>query len=120
MNGQAARTADYSRRWFETAKFRPNACVGRPRGDVCDEFPFWSTNQAVDLTGMVASLKPVPAAEAVPQRDDINQFYRERKVKDTDRFIVLPVKPWVEANAPSFGFRVTPTGASVCMAPAKP
>lgn len=120
VNGRAARSAGHGRRWFETAKFKPNACVGRPRGDVCDEFPFWRTNQAVDLTGIVASLKSVPAAEAVPQRDDINQFYRECKVKDTDRFIVLPVKPWVEANAPSFGFRVTPTGASVCMAPAKP
>lgn len=113
--GQAAKNAGFSRDWYNTL-FKPNDCDHRA-GKTCDEFPFWTTNQAVNLSGMVASLKPVPGAETNPQRDDVGGFYSKCRVDDTHRFIVLPVKPWVEAGGPSFGFRVTKSGASLCMAP---
>ncbi len=118
QGGQAAQSKGYRRNWFDTdVRFQPNSCQGRQRGKTCDEFPFWSTNQAVDLSGLVADLKPVPNTESLPQGSDISAFYSKCKVKDTDRFIVLPIKPWVEANGPSFGFHVSPGGASMCMTP---
>ena len=117
INGQAARNAGFRRNWFDTAQFQPNACTGRPAGLTCDEYPFWSTNQAVNLSGQVASLKPVSNAESLPQANDLSGFYRKCRVSNNQRFIVLPVKPWVEAGGPSFAFRVSPSGASVCMAP---
>jgi hypothetical protein len=118
VRGQAARNAGFSRGWFDTRAFKPNDCDPRPLGrPVCDEFPFWSTNQAVNLSGTIASLKPVPLSEAAPQGNDIAQFYRQCKVKNSDRFIVLPLKPWVAANGPSFGFKVTPGGTSLCLVP---
>nr|WP_230859990.1 fibronectin type III domain-containing protein [Actinoplanes aureus] len=121
VNGQKARDAGYNRNWFDTdVKFQPNICNTRPRGQVCDEFPFWTTNQAVDLSGMVASLKPVPGAESLPQATDIIGFHNKCRVDDNEHFIVLPLKPWVQANGPSFGFRVSAGGASVCMSPAQP
>ncbi|MHB9757219.1 fibronectin type III domain-containing protein [Streptomyces sp. BYX5S] len=119
QGGQAARTAGFSRGWFDTAQFQPNNCTGRV-AKVCDEFPFWTTTQAVNLSGPTASMKPVPLAEAGPQGSDISGFYRKCKVKDAEKFIVLPVKSWVQAGAPSFGFRVNGSGANLCMAPAKP
>ena len=75
---------------------------------------------AVDLSGELASLKVVPTTEQLPQAQDVGNFYSKCKVKDTDHFIVLPVKPWVEAKGPSFGFRVTPGGTSLCDPPNKP
>jgi hypothetical protein len=117
IRGQAARSAGFRRGWFDTAPFQINACTGRPLGDVCDEFPFWSTDQAVNLSGMVASLKPVPRSESLPQARDISGFYRKCRVTSAQRFIVLPVKPWVDAGGPSFAFRVSKSGASLCMAP---
>jgi hypothetical protein len=86
----------------------------------CDEFPFWSTNQAVNLSGMVADLKPVPNSESLPKANDLCAFYGKCQVANNERFIVLPVEPWIAADGPSFGFRVTDDGASLCMAPAKP
>ncbi|MGW1024212.1 fibronectin type III domain-containing protein [Streptomyces sp. NPDC002577] len=119
QGGQAARNAGYSRGWFDTAQFQPNACTGRV-AKVCDEFPFWTTDQAVNLSGPTASMKPVPLAEAGPQGSDISGFYRKCKVKDTEKFIVLPLKSWVQAGAPSFGFRVNGSGANLCMKPERP
>jgi hypothetical protein len=117
VGGQAARSAGFRRNWFDTAAFQPNDCSGRASGVVCDEFPFWSTNQAVNLSGMLASLKPVPLSEALPQARDLSGLYRKCRVSNTQPFIVLPLKPWVEAGGPSFAFRVSKSGASVCMAP---
>jgi hypothetical protein len=118
VGGQAAKNAGFNRRWFKTdARFQPNDCTIRRGGQTCDEFPFWSTNQAVNLSGMVASLQLVPTSESLPQANDVGGFYRKCRVSDTKRFIVLPVKPWVEAGGPSFGFRVSKSGASLCMAP---
>jgi hypothetical protein len=107
---------NYSRHWYDTAKFKPNVCENRG-GKVCDEFPFFTTNQAVDLSGTVADLKPVPGEEGPIQGTDTSGFYSQCSVNDGDHFIVLPVKPWVDAGGPSFGFRVNQGGASLCMPP---
>ncbi|MGW0632747.1 NucA/NucB deoxyribonuclease domain-containing protein [Streptomyces sp. NPDC002758] len=120
VGGQAARNAGYQRNWFYTnPKFAGNACLPRVigSGKTCDEFPFWSTDQAVDLSGLTASLKLVPTTESLPQAQDISSFHSKCKVQDNERFIVLPIKPWVDAGAPSFGFRVNGGGASLCMEP---
>ncbi len=115
--GQAATTAGYDRNWYDkNPKFQPNVCNGRV-AKTCDEFPFWATDQAVDLSGLTASLKPVPNSESMPQANDLSAFYGKCKVKDTDKFIVLPIKPWVEAKGPSFGFRINPGGTDLCMEP---
>ncbi|MBQ0981618.1 hypothetical protein [Micromonospora sp. M61] len=50
----------------------------------------------------------------------MSAFFRKCDVADGERFIVLPVKPWVAANGPSFGFRVSEGGASMCMTPNSP
>lgn len=119
--GAAARAAGFNRNWYYTPAFATNnPCVPRQPATTCDEFPFWSTNQAVNLTGIVADVLPVSVTETVPQRDDVIGFYNKCKVKDTNRYIVLPVKAWVDAGGPSFGFRVDAGGASLCMAPTGP
>ena len=115
---KAAKAAGYQHNWYDSPAFLPNVCEGRT--GTCDEFPFFSTNQAVDLSGELASLKVVPTTEQLPQAQDVGNFYSKCKVKDTDHFIVLPVKPWVEAKGPSFGFRVTAGGTSLCDPPNKP
>jgi len=114
-SGAAARAKGYARDWYDQPQFRPNVCEGRD--GTCDEFPFFTTNQAVDLSGTLASLKVVPREEQDPQMRDVGVFYSKCKVRDGDHFIVLPVKPWVEAKGPSFGFRVTPGGTSLCDPP---
>ncbi|MFE9773629.1 fibronectin type III domain-containing protein [Streptomyces sp. NPDC005931] len=115
--GQAAESAGYDRNWYDNEpRFQPNVCNGRV-AKTCDEFPFWSTDQAVDLSGLVASLKPVPNAESLPQAHDLSAFFGKCKVKNTDKFVVLPIKPWVQANGPSFGFRINPGGTDLCMEP---
>ncbi|MFF4229705.1 fibronectin type III domain-containing protein [Streptomyces sp. NPDC001820] len=115
--GQAATAAGYDRNWYDNnPRFQPNVCNGRV-AKTCDEFPFWATDQAVDLSGLTASLKPVPNSESLPQAHDLSAFYGKCRVKDTDKFIVLPIKPWVEANGPSFGFRINPGGTDLCMEP---
>ncbi|WP_030545832.1 fibronectin type III domain-containing protein [Streptomyces albus] len=116
IDGQAARAAGHRRGWFNTLAFRPNACDNRG-GQVCDEFPFWATDQAVNLSGLTADLKPVPRREANPQGNDISVFHSKCKVKNGEKFMVLPLKSWVSAGAPSFGIRVNGSGASVCMQP---
>ena len=98
----------------------PNTCTGRPKVTTCDEFPFWSTNQAVNLSGLTADLKPTSTEEGRNQGNDISAFYRQYEVDDGERFIVLPVMPWIAAGGPSFGFRVTADGASICLAPSVP
>ncbi len=120
-NGKLA-AAKYPRNWYDvTAKFQPNECTPRvPALQTCDEFPFWSTDQAVDLSGTRADILPVAGSETAPQRDDNIGFYGKCKVKDTDRFLVLPVKSWVDAGGPSFGFRVDAGGTSLCMKPEPP
>lgn len=50
---------------------------------------------------MVADVLPVPTTESSPQGNDLAQFSGQCNVDDTDRFIVLPVKPSVAANGPS-------------------
>ncbi|WP_285472794.1 hypothetical protein [Actinoplanes sp. NBRC 101535] len=121
LKGQKATAAGHTRSWYDTeAAYIPNTCTGRVAGKTCDEFPFWTTDQAVDLSGQVASLQPVPTTESLPQASDLSAFYRKCDVDDGDKFIVLPVKPWVAANGPSFGFRVSQGGASLCMTPQAP
>jgi hypothetical protein len=121
LGGQAAMQAGFTRNWYDTPAFAANnPCVGRARGMTCDEFPFWVTNQAVNLSGLTASLKPTPVEEGRNQGNDISSFYRECEVNDGERFIVLPVRPWIAAGGPSFGFRVTADGASICLAPSVP
>jgi hypothetical protein len=115
--GAAATAAGYKRYWYDTLAFRPNACTGRGAGKTCDEFPFWTTNQAVNLSGQLADILPVPTTESSPQGNDLAQFYDQCHVDDTDHFIVLPIKPWVAAGGPSFGFRVTQAGTSLCLVP---
>jgi hypothetical protein len=112
----------YARDWYDREPFKSlppetNPCPGRPGGNTCDEFPFWATDQAVDLSGTLADLRVVPNSERDPQRDDIAGFYGKCKVKDTERFLILPMPAWVAANGPSFGFRVDPDGTSLCMEP---
>lgn len=121
VGGQAALSAGFRRDWFDNNQlFTPNACTGRAKGMTCDEFPFWSTDQAVNLSGMTADLKPVPNSESLPQANDISAFYGKCRVADQEKFIVLPVAPWIAAGGPSFGFRVTADGASLCLAPTPP
>jgi fibronectin type III domain protein/deoxyribonuclease NucA/NucB len=120
IGGQAAISAGFQRNWYKTSAFKPNACDNQATGQTCDEFPFWSTNQAVNLSGMTADLKLTPTAEGRSQGNDISAFYRECQVNNNEKFIVLPVAPWIAAGGPSFGFRVTDDGASLCMAPSVP
>ena len=120
-NGRLA-LAKYSRVWYDREPFTSmptNPCPGRG-GDVCDEFPFFSTNQAVDLSGTLADLRVVPVAERDPQRDDLAGFYGKCKVKDTDRFLILPLPAWIAAGGPSFGFQVNQGGTDLCMEPKGP
>jgi fibronectin type III domain protein len=119
--GKAARVK-YARDWYDRPPFvsqplTTNPCPPRPPGTTCDEFPFFSTNQAVDLSGIQADLKVVPGEETDPQRDDNIGFYNKCTVKDGDPFLVLPVPAWVAAGGPSFGFRVDQDGTDVCMKP---
>ena len=115
---RAARAAGYSRGGQFTSKFQPGNCpIAQKAGQTCDEFPFWSTNQAVDLSGTLADLRFVPGHETKPQADDIIGFYSKCKVANQDNFIVLPIRPWIEAGGPSFGFRIDTGGTSVCMKP---
>jgi hypothetical protein len=119
--GAAAAGKEYDHTWYNTVeKFKPNECDLNNNLTTCDEFPFFSTNQAVDLTGTRASLKLVPREEQDPQMWDIGGFYGKCRVKDGGNFIVLPVKPWVEAKGPSFAFKVEAGGTSLCMAPKRP
>jgi hypothetical protein len=120
-NGKLA-LAKYPRDWYNKEPFKSmptNPCPNRG-GDVCDEFPFFSTNQAVDLSGTLADLRVVPIAERDPQRDDLSGFYGKCKVKDTDRFLILPLPAWVAAGGPSFGFQVNQGGTDLCMEPKTP
>jgi hypothetical protein len=121
-NGKAATARGLDRKWYDTdPKFNTNnACVGRDKPTTtCDEFPFFSTNQAVNLTlpdgSLVASVKPVPRAEQFPQFQDLGGFYSQCRVHENDHFIVLPVKSWVEAGGPSFAFQVDQGGADLCL-----
>jgi hypothetical protein len=117
QGGRAALAAGFTRGWFDTAPFQPNTCTGRPAGQVCDEFPFWTTNQAVNLSGTLADLAPVPGAEGPAQGNDLAQFYSQCQVNDTDRFLILPLPAWVAAGGPSFGFRVSQGGVGLCLTP---
>jgi hypothetical protein len=117
--GKAARQF-FARDWYDRPPFvtmPTNPCGPRPGGTTCDEFPFFSTNQAVNLSGTLADLKVVPGSETDPQRDENIGFYNKCKVNDGDRFLVLPVPAWVAAGGPSFGFRVDQGGTSLCMEP---
>jgi len=118
---------NYERNWYDSnSRFNQNACrpadsasdpprpVGKP---VCDEFPFFSTNQAVDLSGITASLRAVPKPEQKSQWRDLGGFYRSCGVQDTDHFVVLPIQSWVQANGPSFAFQVNQGSTSLCLKP---
>jgi hypothetical protein len=77
---------NYKRDWYDYPPFRDdNVCQGRGK-DTCDEFPFFTTNQAVDLSGTLASIKVVPSEETDPQMRDVGQFYSKRGIRnDGDR-----------------------------------
>jgi len=62
-------------------------------------------------------VKPVPRAEQFPQFQDLGGFYSQCRVHESDHFIVLPVKSWVEAGGPSFAFQVNQGGADLCLKP---
>jgi hypothetical protein len=128
--GRLALAAGHDRDWYYMdPQFQTNACTNptpgviRTPGKICDEFPFWVTNQAVDLSQAVNGVKPVadvklvPSTEMRPQGSDISSFYRKCTVDDTEKFIVLPVQSWVAAGGPSFGFRLEEGSASTCMVP---
>jgi hypothetical protein len=88
----------------------------------CDEFPFFATHQAVDLTlpdrSLVADVRLTPLAESSVQGNDTATFYRQCLDNTSgERFIVLPVPSWVAAGGPSFGFKVNQGGAGLCMKP---
>jgi hypothetical protein len=119
VGGRAAINAGFRRNWFNTG-FQPNNCTAPVPVTVCDEFPFWSTTQAVNLSGPLASLRRVPRSEALPQAQDISHFYSKCRVADAEKFMVLPVPGWVAANGPSFAFRVNQGGANMCMVPTVP
>lgn len=116
LGGQAAIGAGYNRGWFNRADFKPNNCDNRV-AMACDEYPFWTTNQAVDLSGTRADLAPTPRLESNAQGNELSQFYSKCEVKDTDHFLVLPIASWVQAGGPGFGFRVAQGGASLCLIP---
>jgi hypothetical protein len=106
-------------------RFQPNPCDTHVEGDgkACDEFPFFATNQAVDLTlpdrSLMADVRLTPLAESSVQGNDTSAFYRKclNNYTDGERFVVLPVPSWVAAGGPSFGFKVNQGGASLCMQP---
>src|SRR3989440_6370595 len=119
---------NYSRTWYYTAPFKPNACDDlhvKGDGKTCDEFPFFTTNQAVDLTlpdkSLRADVRLTPTEEGGFQGNDLSTLYRQC-LDNTDgkHFIVLPVPSWVAAGGPSFGFQVNQGGASLCMKPQPP
>lgn len=120
--GAAARAAGFTRDWYTRQQFRPNACDLQKSGEACDEFPFFTTNQAVNLTladgSLVADVKPTPSDESNNQGDDMSTFYRQCLDFTSGRhFVVLPVPSWIAAGGPSFGFNVNQGGASLCMKP---
>ncbi|WP_229872601.1 fibronectin type III domain-containing protein [Promicromonospora soli] len=117
IGGSKAKAEGYNHKWFNLVKFRPNPCDPKPFGDVCDEFPFWATDQAVDLSGITASRQIVPKGEETSQGTDINGFFKKCAVGNDEKFIVLPIEHWVTAGGPSFGFRVTNNGTSSCLIP---
>jgi hypothetical protein len=123
--GKAATDKGFKHDWYDNnPDFNKNPCNDPPRGEgmVCDEFPFWTTNQAVNLSGELASLKPVPEDEGTHQGTDLSGFYRSCLDNFTDGkpFIVLPIPTWIAADGPSFGFKVSAGGASICRAPRPP
>ena len=96
-------------------------CTTRiPSLEACDELPFFTTDQAVVLSRTLADIRPTPRTESNAQGNEMSQFYDQCEVNDGDRFLVLPVKSWVETNGPSFGFRVDPGGTSLCLEPSLP
>ncbi|MFI7588778.1 NucA/NucB deoxyribonuclease domain-containing protein [Spongisporangium articulatum] len=109
--------AGFSAAWYDAPPFVPNECTGRVL-QACDEFPFKSTNQAANLSGARASLRPVPNNEASVQGTDISSFYRKCEVDDNDEFLIIPIPSWVAAGGPSFGFRVGDDNATeMCHGP---
>jgi hypothetical protein len=123
IDGAKARAAGFQRNWFDIdPQFLPfaNDCPTRGKGNACDEFPFWASDQAVDLSGQVADLKSVPNTESLPQARDISHFSSKCKVDDNDKYVVLPFKPWVDAGGPSFGFKVERGSVNVCLPPTLP
>jgi chitodextrinase len=123
QGGAKAEANGFSRSWYYSPVKNPgSSCLGRQKGDptVCDEFPFYSTDQAANLSGTMADTKLVPDTEASPQGNDIQQFLTNCGIEDGGRYIVLPLKHWVEANGPSFGFKISGGGTSPCMTPHAP
>jgi chitodextrinase len=122
QGGAAATAAGFKHDWYDNdPRFNQNnACTNRGSGKACDEFPFWVTNQAVNLSGTLADIAPVPSTESSPQGSDISGFYRKCKVADGQPFLVLPLPAWVAAGGPSFGFEVNQGGTELCMDPAPP
>jgi hypothetical protein len=130
QSGKLATAAGFKRNWYDVdPRFNQNDCrpadstsePPRPAGKpICDEFPFFSTNQAVNLSGITASLRAVPEPEKDAQFRDLGSFYRSCRVHDGDHFVVLPVRSWVQAGGPSFAFQVNQGGADLCLKPQQP
>ena len=87
--GRAALSAGFTPRLVRHRHFIPNACTGRPPAPVCDEFPFWTTNQAVNLSGERPSLRRFHRRSQSAKARTL-AFYRKCHVDDNDGFMVLP------------------------------
>lgn len=98
-------------RWYDSATYQPNECTGRtfPR-NVCDEFPFASTDQRIDQSGTRASLRPVLSVESGTQGNELSRFYRECLDNELNkRFLVIsPTEAYIEASGRSFAFKISP------------
>lgn len=107
---------EFRRGWYDL-RFMPNACTDRPSTTVCDEFPFRSTDQAGNLSGRLASLRPVPGPEGSIQGTDLKQFYEQCRLADGEEFLIVPIPTWIEAGGPSFAVEVNAQGTTPCLTP---
>jgi hypothetical protein len=112
--GKEAEGKGYKRDWYDTnPRFQSNECTTRIM-QACDEFPFFKTDQAVDLSGTVASLRPVPLNESWPQARELVMLFSQCRIKDGERFLIIPIKDYVAAGGPSFAFRVGNNETDLC------
>jgi hypothetical protein len=111
---------NYTRSWYYTAPFKPNACDTHVKGDgrTFDEFPFFTTNQAVDLTlpdkSLRADVRLTRTGEGSIQGNDLGAIGIDRYPSvstfrfDADRWTtatrrsVSRLEPWPRVHRPSW------------------
>ena len=116
--GAAATAAGFTRSWYGRGEFRPNVCDATAGQQVCDEFPFWTTESAVNLSGVRASLRLAPVSESLPQAWDTSAFYRRclDNYSTGNRFLVFAAPASYRALAlPSLGFDWTNGVLTECL-----